>query len=542
MESINFNLREPKSSKPTNLYCVVKLNGKQYKFAMGVKIAPYYWDKKKQQPIINIGMSEEEKENALNILRIKNEIIFGFSDFFSYICNNGSATIEEIKKIIGTVINKKDEERENLMNNGNLRNGKGRAPKATTLLERAFNAYYSEIKPTTTESTRKAQHHTLNGFYKYCDEKGKDAQSMLSKSGLNDYKKYLCEKGDSPQNVNNKCEIIVMLINKVLAAHPTFDKYNINAVSYIKMAEVRRNGEEKAHQPLTPQELERIENCEGLTPQEQEYRDIFVLQANVGCRVSDVPKVFESKGNIHVEDGKELLYFKTKKKGTNGVVFLNDIIKSIIERYKVGFKHATPFANANFTRDYNKALRKIAQQANVDRLIQVKDPHGNIENKPLYKIISSHCARYTFVRMMLDKGLTADEITTFTANSREMVERVYSFITEQDAIKKANKAINKVLGMNDKQPTTTSGITEADLIKEAKEAIYCLGGDMNELMDVNNLHELNEILYIDYHDKYAKMGCKMQYIKDLYCKRDISLTEKRKLIRNIIDEVRKKAV
>ena len=65
---------------------------------------------------------------------------------------------------------------------------------------------------------------------------------------------------------------------------------------------------------------------------------------------------------------------------------------------------------------------------------------------------------------------------------------------------------------------------------------------MNELMDVNNLHELNEILYIDYHDKYAKMGCKMQYIKDLYCKRDISLTEKRKLIRNIIDEVRKKAV
>ena len=47
--SCNFNLREPKAHKPTNIYFVVCIEGKQIKFSTGVKVYPEQWNKKKQE-------------------------------------------------------------------------------------------------------------------------------------------------------------------------------------------------------------------------------------------------------------------------------------------------------------------------------------------------------------------------------------------------------------------------------------------------------------------------------------------------------------
>lgn len=44
----NFNLREPKTRKPTNVYLVITINRVQYKFSLGVKVLPSQWHKKKQ--------------------------------------------------------------------------------------------------------------------------------------------------------------------------------------------------------------------------------------------------------------------------------------------------------------------------------------------------------------------------------------------------------------------------------------------------------------------------------------------------------------
>ena len=42
-----FNLREPKANKPTNIYLVCRISGKQVKLATGVKIYPDHWNEKK---------------------------------------------------------------------------------------------------------------------------------------------------------------------------------------------------------------------------------------------------------------------------------------------------------------------------------------------------------------------------------------------------------------------------------------------------------------------------------------------------------------
>ncbi|MDQ6236092.1 site-specific integrase, partial [Bacteroides ovatus] len=43
----SFNLRKPKSDKPTNIYLVCRIDKKQVKLSTGVKVYPDQWNTKK---------------------------------------------------------------------------------------------------------------------------------------------------------------------------------------------------------------------------------------------------------------------------------------------------------------------------------------------------------------------------------------------------------------------------------------------------------------------------------------------------------------
>ena len=61
----NFNLRKASGNKPTLVYLVVSLNGKQYKLTTGLKVYPSMWDKKHQQAIISRKFSEMDNRNNM---------------------------------------------------------------------------------------------------------------------------------------------------------------------------------------------------------------------------------------------------------------------------------------------------------------------------------------------------------------------------------------------------------------------------------------------------------------------------------------------
>lgn len=67
----HFNLREPRSQRPTNIYCIICVDGKQMKFPTGVKIYPEQWNKKKQEAFISFRLTELDNRNN----RIVNEKI-----------------------------------------------------------------------------------------------------------------------------------------------------------------------------------------------------------------------------------------------------------------------------------------------------------------------------------------------------------------------------------------------------------------------------------------------------------------------------------
>jgi uncharacterized protein YlxP (DUF503 family) len=243
----------------------------------------------------------------------------------------------------------------------------------------------------------------------------------------------------------------------------------------------------------------------------------------------------------------ELMVINTKKENIISVIWINDVIRDILDRYKEGFKHAK-LSSKGFATRYNIVIKNVAKKAKLDSIETYINAHNEKEERYLYEIIASHFARYTFIYNGLFKfGFTPNELKDFTGHRDDrMINECYKIETAEDKANNAYKAINRVL--NEKlenrrsQRITKENINEQDdLLREIKEALYCLGADTNDLIDINDYHKLNEILYLDYHNKYQEMGCNMAYIKDLYLNKDIaSLKEKRELILKIIDEVKRK--
>lgn len=552
--SLNFNLREPYKNKSTNIYAVIKINKKQIKIATELKINSWQWDKKKQIPIIDNKTNKEDIENLINIFNILYDFRFAFLNYFLYISTNDLRPTEDnIKEYMSKHLNNKE------MKNQNLKKGEGRKPKATNLLKRAFQIYYKEMHTTIKESSIEANETRLKAFLDYCEEKEKDALSMLSQIGINEYQDYLIKKSkkekengnkryDSSKSINNKCELIERLINKVMVGNSAFIRYHISPIRYNQLEEVIQKGEEKKRRPLKEEEINKLISCQDLNDEEKEYRDLFILECNGSYRISDTAKLFDKKEQKVIKKGDyEFIVINTQKENIISVIWVNDVIREILKRYEKGFKFANPLSKSFATR-YNIVIKSVAKKAKLNSIETYINAHNEKEEKYLYEIIASHFARYTFIYNGLFKfGFMPNELKDFTGHRDDrMINECYKIETAEDKANNAYRAINRVLNekLENKRLVriTKENINEQDdLIREIKEALYCLGADTNELIDINDYHRLNEILYIDYHNKYQEMGCNMAYIKDLYLNKDIaSLKEKRELILKIIDEVKRK--
>lgn len=546
--TLNFNLREPYGNKATNIYAVIKINGKQIKIPLGMKINSWQWDKAKQIPLINSNVTLEDKENAIKVFNKIYEFRLEFTKYLAYICT--VPTANAVKQHFINVINQ-----HGMANTENLKAGNGRKPKATTLLTKAFEIYYKEMHKTIRQSSVKANKARLNAYRDYCSEKGKDALSMLTQAGLNEYQGYLLKKAkkdeskgakrfDSPQSINNKCELIERLINRVMVGHSSFTRYKIAPVKYNQLEEVKQRGDDKKRRPLTDEEIQKLVDCDTLDEEEDEYRNLFLLECYASCRVGDMPKLFDKSEQKTIKRGDyEFIVINTQKENVISVIWVNDQIKPILERYRDGFKFVK-LQSKGYATKYNEMIKVVAKKAQLDSPKRYRDAHNRIVEKPLYDVISSHFARYTFIYNGLYKyGFTPDELKDFTGHVNDrMINECYKVETAEDKANNAYKAINRMLNKsqetNGRIRVTRNNMNEQeDLIREVKDALFCLGADLNELADINDYHTLTEMLYVDYHDKYKKMGCNMSYIKELYQK-GLSLKETRTLIEKVIEEVK----
>ena len=146
---------------------------------------------------------------------------------------------------------------------------------------------------------------------------------------------------------------------------------------------------------LTLEERDRVyyADLSGLGATHPVYRDIFMFQCLIGCRVSDLNRL--TKANV-VDGCVEYIPQKTKMEHANTVrVPLNQKALDILERYK-DLEGALLPRFSHF--GYNKKIKEILKYVGIDRMVRVLDPKTREDvARPLYEVATTHTARKTFI-------------------------------------------------------------------------------------------------------------------------------------------------
>ena len=337
----------------------------------------------------------------------------------------------------------------------------------------ALEHYHNYVRPSIQESTKRQNESLLSEFYRFVDTLPARDKTMkiFSQKGLNRYKEYLIDKMERSKTDGkkrnfgvgqlNRCgSIIARLINNVLYPKEIVP----NHVVWIKVEDTRRESQ-KGHIPLLDNEVTAIENCKGLTPVEEEYRNIFLLQIESGQRVSDLANILTGEYTLGQVDEYECIILATKKEDVPAAVVLTPKVRMLLERIKT-HKHVDPKkfkekADSKGNNTYNEAIRRIAKKAGLDRIIVKIDTNKIVEKKPekkpLYKVITNHDARSTFITNKIRAGMTPDEIAVFTGHANgEMIRRVYAQPTIEDKLRNVKQYLSGGEKYTEKPNTVSS--------------------------------------------------------------------------------------
>ncbi|AKU68624.1 tyrosine-type recombinase/integrase [Prevotella fusca] len=463
---VSFNIRDRKAVRPTSIYCIARIDGKQHKIPLGVKVLASQWDKKFQQAVVsNLQGRLDNYNNQIANNKI-NEVKDKISEYLDYICTHETETLNFIslsKYLVGMGDSAKD------------------------LIESAFHYLYPN-----NSDTRKTYISRLNSYTDYLKEKSLDSFEVFKQSGINAYTKYLSEKGDSKAQINVKVGLIVRLVNKVLAVEEPYLKYNIGGgVAYNKKKDIRP---EKGKFALTVDELKAIElltfqladkyDLKPILPRQEdgsinpkyplslrgrqlsEYRDIFVLQCKTGLRVSDLSVLLlyltkQPTDKVRVVEVEGLKFYELKTKKSQGkeaaLIQVNDYIVWFAEKYNTA-KFLVDIAKiGNNNSYYNHAIKEITRLAGIDRQITYRNAQDKEITEPAYNKISSHCARHTFITQKLNEGISPDKLCYLTGHTDDnMIKTIYTHLTTSDKIKMITKELGKIRGKAVENPPTTA--------------------------------------------------------------------------------------
>ena len=531
--SLNFNLRQPKKvNGSTNIYAVVKLEGKQLKIAIDCKVNPWQWNAKKQIPIIKDGMCQQDIENALAINEKINDVRH---KFYLYLCSGEHITETTIKEVL-TIDTQKDMANKNAI-------PPRRTKTATKLLLEAFETRYgTEEKPKCAKGSYRRYMYQLKRFLNYLQLPNvyDSANSLCTKTMYN-YKEFLAKKQEeegkgSENNVVKQCNLVILLINDI-ARNPNNERLGILHIEPMKEKKIIKKAETKKRE-LTTAEINAVCNVALNDTRLDFYRDCFMMQLNSGVRVSDLAKLFTHDYKTIAEDGKQLIQIVSEKETITAVIIVNDQIRTLIDKYADGLPYAINKDN------YNKALKEIFERANLTNKetfsIEVNGHKKEVQER-LCDIISSHFARHTFITKKLREGWSFEKICYLTGHANdEQIKEVYEHLTEKDKAQQVLKELDKIENKKENTNNTPSNDIQ-NLIAECKDVLIMLGANYGEIADINDLDTLLVKIYVDYHKRFEDYGISAMQLKEIYNTKP-TFKEKQKALETLICEAKEKEI
>jgi len=422
----SFNLRKPKSKKPTNVYMVCRLEGKQVKLSTGVKVYPEHWDEKKQEAYISFKLSElDNRNNHITNNRIK-EVKEFFSEYVYYLCNNPDKLKDSLSILKSFIYKKEVMKKEQKSLNASIQ--------MMQLIENGDG----------TESTKNKYRSRINNFIKFLKEKDiPDQWNSINLDTLNAFQQYLIDKEKAHNTIASYFATITTILNDANKRKDIPFDMEKSECKYFKLIKNKANktNERKKQITLTDEQVKQFyeyvptgKNAE----RDIIIRDMFVLQCLTGQRIGDMDKVLY--GNI----ANGYITIKQQKRGENATIPLPPFTQEILNKYKNGTTF--DYSDQKHILYVNNKLKEIAEKLGWNEMIEYEEFKGDkvkIECKPFYKLIHSHTARHTFITLMLRRGVQPNDLKYITGHSdTKKIDEIYSHLNEVDIQNRLTTALS----------------------------------------------------------------------------------------------------
>ncbi|MCT4629597.1 phage integrase SAM-like domain-containing protein [Winogradskyella sp.] len=174
----------------------------------------------------------------------------------------------------------------------------------------------------------------------------------------------------------------------------------------------------------------RISKSLYLTPDKlNNARDLFLISANTGLRVSDFHKL-----NSRIEkDGKSFFKLITKKNSKPLFIPINSTVQAILNKYDNNPPSNMPDQHINY------ALKEIGKLAKIDDRVTIERTIGGKLIKKDYKkheLISNHTGRRSFCTNAYMSGIPESEVMTISGHSTIAVFRNYIKVGKLERVQK----------------------------------------------------------------------------------------------------------
>lgn len=482
-----FNLRKPRSEKPTNLYLVCRINNKQVKLSTGVKIYPDHWNEKRQEAYISVRLSELDNINNTIVNKKITKLKEYFIEFKHYLCMHPDEIGESMKLLKQHIY--KDRMKKELQK------------PATFIMKQIIEA------KTCAESSKKQYRSNIDKFERFLKENEiPNTWESMNLDTINRYQKQIIK--ENPFHPHNTLRNIIKgtifnllgIADKRLDIPFRWSDSNLNSFEFVKDKSNKELADNKKVS-LTEEQLNKFYNhiITGTERQIKKYteiRDLFILQCLVGQRIGDMQKFFNGD-NERDEDAGTISIIQQKTKA-RAIIPLLPLAKEIISKYEnkelLYYKERKSIVN--------EALKEVAEQAGLDEPITYEE-NGVKQTQPLYKLLHTHTARHTFITILCRKGIPKETVIIATGHEdTKMIDKVYSHLNNKDKAKKVSNAFKSLNnGIFNMGKVETYSLNEAKPTNDATNNIT-----FDTLLDTQ--------FFASKINKACDMSERMGYVKD----------------------------
>ena len=394
-----FNLKEAKKNGQTSIRFIAyfKNEGKKFVYSTGESIHPEDWDFENAQPLYLTGRTD--KANQMRAINVQ---LTRHSNLFVELVNRYKAINEEF-----TI----DKARKDFDNH---------FKKVKPVANRFFEVYDLFLQERKDDKSGEANSETTINRYTYNKTLLQDFQEhsrkqihfkAINETFYNNWVNYCVEV--KKHSVNTLSRNVGLFKTFMYWA---FDNNYTYKDDFKKFKNIKKVVTEEIALSLD-QVKEVYEHDFSKSPRLERVRDLFVFGCATGMRYSNYSLITKSDvytGHIHVRD--------KKNKDKLLSVPLNDFSKAILDKYD--FK-LPQLANQKF----NDYIKDVFEALGYTQMIKKSTKIGNkiVEKEiPLFKRISSHTARRTFITIMKNKKIPDKVIMSYTGHrSLEVFNKYY---------------------------------------------------------------------------------------------------------------------